>query len=88
MGLDINDVGYARGGVGIDSAGPGDGFPAYAKEAKGWGGEWHFHVFGETVGLFAMDIHQGSAGLKVGRPGESSYGVGTLVKWQVQPLTG
>ncbi|CAM9986351.1 unnamed protein product, partial [Scytosiphon promiscuus] len=64
VGLDINDVGYARGGVGIDSVGPGDEVPTFAEGTRGWDGEWHFHVFGETVGLFAMDIHQGSAGLK------------------------
>lgn len=62
MGLDMNDVGYARGGAGIDSAGLGDGF---ADEAEGGGGEWHFHVFGETVGLFALDVRHGSAGLQV-----------------------
>lgn len=62
MGLDMNDVGYARGGAGIDSAGLGDGF---ADAAEGGGGEWHFHVFGETVGLFALDVRHGSAGLQV-----------------------
>eukprot|EP00752_Nemacystus_decipiens_P010481 g9338.t1 len=61
VGLDMNDVGYARGGAGIDSAGSGDGFP---DATEGGGGEWHFHVFGETVGLFALDLRQGSAGLQ------------------------
>lgn len=63
VGLDMNDVGYARGGAGIDSAGSGDGL---ADATGGEGGEWHFHVFGETVGLFALDVRQGSAGLQVG----------------------
>lgn len=62
LGLDMNDAGYARGGSGIDSAGPGDGF---LDTKAGEEGEWHFHVFGETVGLFALDVRQGSAGLKV-----------------------
>lgn len=62
LGLDMNDAGYARGGSGIDSTGPGGGsFDAKVGEE----GEWHFHVFGETVGLFALDVRQGSAGLKV-----------------------
>lgn len=61
--LDMNGVGYARGGAGIDSSvGSGGGF---VDEKAGGGGEWHFHVFGETVGLFALDIRQGSAGLQV-----------------------
>lgn len=62
VGLDMNDAGYARGGAGIDSPGSGDGF---VDATAGAGGEWHFHVFGETVGLFALDVRQGSAGLQV-----------------------
>lgn len=62
LGLDMNDAGYARGGLGIDSAGPGD---VYLDTNAGEEGEWNFHVFGETVGLFALDVRQGSAGLKV-----------------------
>lgn len=68
MGLDMNDVGYARGGSGIDSVASGDPhgntLNIEAAEATGMG-EWHFHVFGETVGLFALDVRQGSAGLQV-----------------------
>lgn len=64
MGLDMNDVGYARGGPGIDSVGSGDGFFRDAASVGGEG-EWHFHVYGETVGLFALDVRQGSAGLQV-----------------------
>ncbi|CAM9897439.1 unnamed protein product, partial [Ectocarpus sp. 12 AP-2014] len=63
MGLDMNDVGYARGGPGIDSEGSGDGFFRNAASVGGEG-EWHFHVYGETVGLFALDVRQGSAGLQ------------------------
>lgn len=77
MDLDINDVGYARGGPEIDSAGlyynggsgggsgcNGGFLDVNAMEARR-NGEWHFHVFGETVGLFALDIYHGSAGLQV-----------------------
>ncbi|CAM9458255.1 unnamed protein product, partial [Ectocarpus sp. 13 AM-2016] len=63
MGHDMNDVGYARGGPGIDSEGSGDGFFRNAASVGGEG-EWHFHVYGETVGLFALDVRQGSAGLQ------------------------
>lgn len=63
LGLDMNDAGYARGGSGIDSAGPGE--EPLDTNTAGEEGEWHFHVFGETVGLFALDVRQGSAGLKV-----------------------
>lgn len=56
-GLDMNDVGYARGGAGIDSPRTG--------RYCGGGGEWHFHEFGETLGLFALDVREGSAGLQV-----------------------
>lgn len=68
MGLDMNDIGYARGGSGIDSVRPGDYHSSFLdiKAAKAVDmGEWHFHVFGETVGLFALDVWQGSAGLQV-----------------------
>lgn len=72
LGLDMNDVGYARGGAGIDSIGADD---AFLDEQVGEGGEWHFHVFGETVGLFALDVRQGSAGLQVPlNPEDSSSG--------------
>lgn len=68
MNLDMNDIGYARGGSGIDSLGSGDYHSGCldikAAEAAGVG-EWHFHVFGETAGLFALDVRQGSAGLQV-----------------------
>lgn len=60
VGLDMNDVGYARGGAGIDS----DGF---VDANAGDGGEWHFHVYGEMVGLFALDVRHGNAGLQVRR---------------------
>lgn len=79
VGLDMNDVGYARGGPGIDSPGSGD---RLADATGGEEGEWHFHVFGETVGLFALDVRQGSAGLQVcpsvrGCPGT----LGGLLAW-------
>lgn len=64
----MNDIGYARGGSGIDSVGSsgyyGSTLDIKAAEAAGMG-EWHFHIFGETVGLFALDVRQGSAGLQV-----------------------
>lgn len=64
----MDDVGYTRGGSGIDSIGSGHhqrGFME-TEEAEAAGvGEWHFHVFGETVGLFALDVRQGGAGLQV-----------------------
>lgn len=68
MGIDMDDIGYARGGSGIDSVGSsgyyGSTLDVKAAESAGMG-EWHFHVFGETVGLFALDVRQGSAGLQV-----------------------
>lgn len=71
----MNDVGYARGGAGID--GPRAGRKDLGAGADGvdWGGrrggsgtqggEWHFHAFGETVGLFALDVQESSSRLQV-----------------------
>lgn len=67
VGVDMNDVGYARGGAAIDSSGiaPGGCRHGCLEVLSEEGGEWHFHAFGETVGLFALDIGHGSAGLQV-----------------------
>lgn len=72
MDFDMNDVGYARGGPGIDSGGlhqcessMDGGFLGIQAAQVGGSGEWHFHIFGETLGLYAMDVRQGSAGLQV-----------------------
>lgn len=69
----MSDAGYARGGRGIDSSreterhySGDDGDPMESEGARR-SGEWHFHTFGETVGLFALDVIEGSADLQVDR---------------------
>lgn len=71
-GLDMIDPGYARGGEGVDST-RRDGYGRGGEDVcglqgsggNGRDGEWHFHVFGETVGLFALDVVESSAELQV-----------------------
>lgn len=75
IGLDVNDVGYARGGAIIDSpragkhGGGGGGAGGVDWKMRGMesvgGGEWHFHAFGDTVGLFALDVRESSSMLQV-----------------------
>lgn len=71
IGLDINDAGYACGGVGIGSStsgvprGQSEGGLAGVNEMGGPMAERCFHVFGETLGLFVLDARQGSAVLQV-----------------------
>ncbi|CAM9913381.1 unnamed protein product, partial [Choristocarpus tenellus] len=66
-GIDMNDSGYIQGGAGVDSP---EQWDCGEEVRAGWarrgglggeagGGEWHFHAFGEIVGLFVMDMWGG-----------------------------
>lgn len=67
IGFDSNDAGYTCGGVASQSGG---GFVAGDNETETFGRTTagrYFHVFGETLGLFALDVRQRPALLQVRR---------------------
>lgn len=69
-GLSMSDAGCASGGAGIDSVrndveSYGEGGELQGNIAGVGNEEWHFHAFGETVGLFALDLGQSSTALLV-----------------------
>jgi hypothetical protein len=67
-GSESDDIGYCSGGTAVDSAAPSklvlssSGSSASSSSVSlRDNGQWHFHAYGDAVGLFVMDVHHSSS---------------------------
>jgi hypothetical protein len=63
-GSEHDDIGYCSGGAAVDSAAPSK--VAHSSSGSSGAslrdhGQWHFHTYGDAVGLFVMDVHHSSS---------------------------
>jgi hypothetical protein len=70
---ELDDIGYCSGGAAVDSAAPSklahssSGSNAgSSKSALRDNGQWHFHTYGDAVGLLLLDVHHSSSSSSAG----------------------
>jgi hypothetical protein len=67
-GSELDDFGYCSGGAAVDSAAPtraehsnSNSSASSSSVSLRDNGQWHFHTYGDAVGLFMLDVHHSSS---------------------------